>query len=70
MRQHPKGENTMKDCADCGQPLPQVMSCEEWEQAKIDFMAQFKTGFIEVGNIDTRNTKQSKGEGVNHGPSD
>ncbi len=40
-------------CRKCGQPLPQIMPCEEWEKAKIDFIRQFnqKGGFIKAGGL-------------------
>jgi len=42
---------TNKQCKKCGQPLPQIMTCKEWEKAGEDFMRQFRQsgGFIKAG---------------------
>lgn len=40
-----------KFCSSCGQPLPQIMTCEEWKKAGEDFIAQFrqKGGLLKAG---------------------
>lgn len=30
----------MNKCGSCGQPLPQIMTCEEWKKAGEDLVAQ------------------------------
>ena len=46
-------ETTEYSCSKCGQPLPQIMSCEEWEKAGQDLVRQVmqKGGLLKSGGF-------------------